>query len=219
VLRVQRDGLENEQIERPRKQLRLLFPQSLTSMSEERMPEAHSPVKRQSRWRWKVRSASAVRAAAARSACAAFTSVSFEGPETGMSKWARPQPASTVGRMPLENDTHNRVDRRSYELRNKSERRPTVGERITLWASPPTLLRILNERGIRREWESSKRFFHCLPILSVGLQLFRILPLGAKRDLPLFSVVYRQFRIFPFRWHSKCTRRKQFVSVLLASRR
>jgi len=78
-----------------------------------------------------------------------------------------------------------------------------MGERIALAAESAELLRILHERGIRREWESSNRFFHSLLILSVSFQLFLILPLGAKRDLPLFSAVYRQFRIFPFQWHSK----------------
>jgi hypothetical protein len=57
--------------------------------------------------------------------------------------------------------------------------------------------------GWRREWESSNRFFRSLPFLSGGLQLFPILPLGAKRDLPLFSAFDHQFRTFSFRWHSK----------------
>ena len=79
----------------------------------------------------------------------------------------------------------------------------TKAERIVLSKKSSNFLRIFARRGIRREWESSNPFSHCLPILSVGLQRFRIQPLGAKSDLPLFAAVHRQFRLFPFRWHSK----------------
>src|SRR5262245_8261471 len=59
------------------------------------------------------------------------------------------------------------------------------------------------ERSLAGSRESSKQFFDRLPILPVGIQLSPILPLSAKCDLPLFSAVDHQLRIFPCRWHSK----------------
>jgi hypothetical protein len=82
------------------------------------------------------------------------------------------------------------------------------------------LQRILRVRKRwRREWESSKSFCHCLPISSSSFQLFRILPLGGKCDLPLFSAVYHEFRVFPFGWHSKWHSTEPFGSADAHTRR
>ena len=74
----------------------------------------------------------------------------------------------------------------------------TKAERIVLSKKSSNFLRIFARRGIPRERKFSKWFFDSLPVLSVRLQAFPILLLGAKRDLPLFSVIIVSFGFFRF---------------------
>jgi hypothetical protein len=65
------------------------------------------------------------------------------------------------------------------------------------------MLRILHERGIRREWEFAHCFFVLLPILAERYQILPILPDTEKAVFRPSSSVYRRFPILPPRWHLK----------------
>lgn len=102
---------------------------------------------------------------------------------------------------------------REWHLAYLSERIPKIYSRIhaTLATLAESLLSVVSKEmlektlkeGIRRERESSKPVFVCLPCAPADCQLLPNPPVNRGRDWRPFSSVYCLFLISVAQWHSK----------------